>query len=82
MPIARITVTSVSDEGDQVIVWGRPEDASESIDPVGFAFQAKGDQGDVGLTERASRLRSGQGAVIEYTAVADGWSLATGLSSS
>jgi hypothetical protein len=82
MPIARIIVTSVSDEGDQVIVWGRPEHGNQPNDPVGFAFQAKGDQADVGLPERASRLRSGQEAVIEYTPIVDGWNLATGLSAS
>lgn len=56
MPVARITVTAVSDEGDTVIVWGRTEHTPEGSEPVGFAFQTKGEDSDVGLAERASRL--------------------------
>jgi hypothetical protein len=80
MPIARITVTAVSDEGDDVIVWGRPEDAPDDSEPVGFVFQAKGEHADVGLAERASRLTSGAEAVIDCASVAGGWNLARGLS--
>jgi hypothetical protein len=65
MPIARITVTAVSDEGDDVIVWGRPEDAPDDSEPVGFVFQAKGEHADDGLAERASRLAPGAEAVID-----------------
>ncbi|MCJ7779938.1 MAG: hypothetical protein MUQ27_03865 [Acidimicrobiia bacterium] len=80
MPIARITVTAVSDEGDNVIVWGRPEHAPDDSEPVGFVFQAKGEQADVGLAERASRLACGAEAVIDCASVAGGWNLARGLS--
>jgi hypothetical protein len=76
MPIARITVTSVSDEGDQVIVRGAQGDGA----PVAFVFQAKGDDGDPGMAERASRLRAGDRAVIDCAVVADGWYRAKGLS--
>jgi hypothetical protein len=82
MPIARITVTAVSDEGDNVIVWGRPENAPGSSQPVGFVFQAKGEQADIGLAERASRLARGTQAAIDYVSVGDGWNLARGLSAS
>ncbi len=80
MPIARITVTAVSDEGDAVIVWGRPEHAEEDDDPVGFAFSTKGEHADVALAERASRLAASAEAVIDYTPVADDWNVAHGLS--
>lgn len=80
MPVARITVTAVSDEGDNVIVWGRSEDAPDDADPIGFAFQSKGEQADVGLAERASGLARGTEAAIEYTSIADDWNLASGLS--
>jgi hypothetical protein len=82
MPVARITVTAVSDEGDTVIVWGRPEHAPDDSEPIGFAFQAKGDQADVGLAERASRLARGTEAAIDYTSIAGDWNLARGLSAS
>ncbi len=82
MPIARIRVTAVSDEGDNVIVWGRPEHAPDDSEPVGFAFQAKGAQADVGLAERASRLACGADAVIDYVSVTVDWNLARGLSGS
>lgn len=80
MPLARITVTSVSDEGDQVIVWGRKEHSDPDTDPVGFVFLVKGEGGDVGLAVRASRLSNGTEAMIDYAVVADGWNLARGLS--
>ena len=66
MPIARITVTAVSDEGDNVIVWGRPEQAPDDSELVGFTFQAKGERVDVALAERASRLACGVEANIDY----------------
>lgn len=59
MPIARIRVTAVSDEGDNVIVWGRPEDTSDGSEAIGFVFQTKGAQVDFELAERASRLERG-----------------------
>jgi hypothetical protein len=82
MPVARITVTAVSDEGDNVIVWGRPEHAPDDSEPIGFVFQTKGEQGDVGLAERASRLACGTEAVIDYASVAVDWNLARGLTAS
>jgi hypothetical protein len=80
MPIARTTVTAVSDEGDNVIVWGRPEHAPDDSEPVGFAFQTKGNRVDVGLAERASRLASGAEADIDCVSVTVDWNLAKGLS--
>jgi hypothetical protein len=82
MPLARITVTAVSDEGDNVVVWGRSEDAPDDSEPVGFAFQAKGEQADVGLAERASRLAFGTEAVIDYASVTADWNLARGMATS
>ncbi|MEN8239747.1 MAG: hypothetical protein ABFR53_11170 [Actinomycetota bacterium] len=82
MPIARITVTSVSDEGDIVIVWGRTQYGSDDSEPAGYAFQTKGEHGDVGLAERASKLVYGTEAVIEYRAITEDWNLARGLSAS
>ena len=82
MPIVRITVTAVSDEGDNVIVWGRSEHAPSEGDPIGFVFQTKGEQADIGLAERASRLVDGTETAIDYTPVAGGWNLGRGLSTS
>lgn len=82
MPIARVTVTAVSDEGDNVIVWGLPEHAADESEPIGFVFQTKGAQADVGLAERASRLVRGAETVIGYVLVADGWNIANELSAS
>jgi hypothetical protein len=82
MPVARITVTAVSDEGDNVIVWGRPEHAPNDSMPVGFVFQTKGEQADIGLAGRASRLARGSEAVIDYAAVTADWNVARGLTAS
>ena len=82
MPIARITVTAVSDEGDNVVVWGRPEHTPDDGEPIGFVFQTKGEQADVELAERASRLADGTEVTIEYTPVAGGWSLGRELPTS
>lgn len=82
MPVARITVVAVSDEGDNVIVWGRPAHGPDDSDPVGFVFQTKGERADLEAVERASRLTRGTGAIIDYTPVTGGWMLATGLSDS
>jgi len=79
MPTAHIAVTAVSDEGDTVIVWGRPDHAADDSDPVGYVFQAKGGHGTVALAEAASRLASGTEAVIEYTEMVDGWNVASSL---
>ncbi|MEA2023387.1 MAG: hypothetical protein U9N79_03740 [Actinomycetota bacterium] len=82
MPIARITVTAVSDEGDNVIVWDRAEHGQDDSEPVGYAFQSKGAHADIGLAERAGRLTFGTEAVIEYVPIAKGRNLARGLSAS
>lgn len=82
MPLARITVTSVSDEGDSVIVWGRSDYATDESEPIGFVFQVKGEDADVGVAERASRLGYGTEVIIDYAAVAVGWNVARGLSAS
>ncbi len=79
MPTARITVAAVSDQGNTVIVWGRPEHPTDDTAPIGYAFQTKGEDADVTLAARASRLASGMTCVIEYTPVTDGWNLARGL---
>jgi len=82
MPIARITVTAVSDEGDIVVVWGRPKTTPSEGDPIGSAFHTKGEQADIGLAERASRLVDGTETAIDYIPVATGWNLGRGLSAS
>ena len=82
MSIARITVVTVSDLGDTVTVWGQPEHASIADDPVGYVFQTKGEDGDAGLAERASRLGSGDQVVIDFRGVVSGWNVARGLSGS
>lgn len=82
MPVAHIRVTAVSDEGDNVIVWGRSEDPADHGGPLAFVFQTKGAEADVELAERASRLARGTGAVIDYTPVAGEWNVARGLSAS
>jgi len=82
MPIARITVVNVSDQCDTVTVWGQPEHAPTGNDPVGYVFQAKGEGGDAGLAERASRLGSGDEVVIDFSGVVSGWNFARGLSGS
>ena len=82
MPVARITVTAVTDEGDNVIVWGRAEHAADDTEPVGFVFQTKGARADVELAERASRLARGTEVVIGYASVADEWNIARELSAS
>jgi len=79
MPIARIKVTAVSDQGDNVIVWGRTEYVPDDCEPVGYAFQTKGEHADIGLAERASKLVYGTEAVIDYVAIAKDWNLARGL---
>ena len=82
MTTAHITVTAVSDEGDNVVVWGRPKHTPDDGEPIGFVFQTKGEQADIGLAERASRLAEGTEVAINYTPVADGWNLGRGLSPS
>lgn len=82
MPIARIKVTAVSDEGDNVVVWGRTEYVPDDSEPVGYAFQTKGEQADIGLAERASRLAYGTEAVIEYDRMTRDWNVARGLTTS
>lgn len=79
MPIARITVSAVSDEGDNVVVWDRTEYVPDDSEPVGYAFQTKAEHGDIGLVERASRLAYGTEAVIEYDRMTRDWNVARGL---
>ena len=82
MPVARITVTAVEDQGHTVIVWGRPDHAPDDSEPVGYAFQTKGPHSDIGLAERASRLSHGTEAVIDYAPMTKDWNLARGLTTS
>ena len=82
MPIARITVAAVSDEGDNVVVWGRPEHGPPEGEAIGFVFQTKGEQADIRLAERASRLVDGTEVAIDYIPVTGGWNLGRGLSPS
>ena len=79
MPTARIAVTAVTDEGDNVIVWGRPEHATDDTEPVGFVYQTKGQRAVASLAERASRLTRGTKCVITYVVVADEWNVANDL---
>jgi len=79
MPVAHITVTAVSDEGDNVSVWGRLEHAPDGTEPIGFVFQAKGGQADVELAEGASRLACGTEVVVDYSSAAVDWNLTRGL---
>ena len=74
-----VTVTAVSDEGNQVIVWGRVAPARSGTHAIGFVFRAAGEDADVMLAEQASRLRRGAMVIIEYRPVVDGWNLATEL---
>lgn len=77
MAIARITVVSVADQGDTVIVYGRQAGDPPDEPPIGFVFQAKG--ADAAPAERASRLIPGSEAVVEYSVVDSGWYLARRL---
>ena len=79
MPTAHITVTAVTDEGDTVIVWGRPGDAPGDAEPDGYVFQSKGVHDTVSLAEEASRVAAGTAAIIDHTPVVDGWHVASGL---
>ena len=79
MPTARISVTTVTDEGDTVIVWGRPQHASDDTESLGFVYQTKGSRMDAALAERASRLTRGTQCVITYVVVADEWNVANDL---
>lgn len=78
MPTARIAVVAISDEGDQVIVWGIPEHDPVG-EPVGYVFSTKTGPANEGLAERASRLATGVQITVEYTPVMDGWAAARGL---
>lgn len=77
MPVARITVTAVSDEGHQVVVWGTP--SHRPGERVGYVFATKGADADTELAERASRLMAEAEVVVDYTFVTDGWNLARGM---
>ena len=79
MPAALVTIGAVSDEGNQVIVWGRVVHAESGIDAIGFVFRATGDDAEAELAERASRLRRDEMVIIEYRPVVAGWNLATKL---
>jgi hypothetical protein len=82
MPVARITITAVEDQGHNVIVWGRLEHAPDDSEPIGYAFQTKGEHADIGLAERASRLAYGTEAVIDFAPITKDWNLARGLTTS
>jgi thiamine monophosphate kinase len=77
MPSARITVASVTDEGDQVIVRGTLGDTSTAMT---FVFRTKGDRIEPALADRASRLGAGVVVSVDYAVVAEGWNVALGLS--
>jgi hypothetical protein len=79
MSVARITVTAVEDQGHNVIVWGRLEHTPDDSEPIGYAFQTKGEHADIGLAERASRLAYGTEAVIDFAPLTKDWNLARGL---
>lgn len=79
MPTARIVVTAVTDEGDTVIVSGKPENAASDAAETAFAFQAKGEQGDAEVAELASRLSPGARVAVRYTAISPGWNLGRNL---
>ena len=79
MPFARIEVVSVSDEGDQVVVWGQSESVGTQ---AGFVFPTKGPGGSRQLAERASRLAPNAVVMIEYHPTVESWNLASGLSNS
>jgi hypothetical protein len=80
MAAALVTVTAVSDEGNQVIVWGRVAHPETGTDAVGFVFRATGDDANAELAEQASRLRRDSTVIIEYRPVVGGWNLATKMS--
>jgi len=82
MPLARVSVVSVSDEGDSVIVWGRSDSAPEDSELIGYVFGAEGGRDSRALAERASRRASGALATIDYMAVTGEWRRARGLSCS
>lgn len=63
-------------------MWGRAGDDPDDSDPVGYAFQTKGEHANIRLAERASKLAYGTEVVIEYVAIVEGWNLARGLSTS
>ena len=48
-----------------MIIWGRSEHAAHEDEPIGFVFQTKGEQADIALAERASRLVGGTEAAID-----------------
>ncbi len=79
MRTERIIVATVSDEGDQVIVWGRSVDADADGAPVGFVFQAKDGRVGATLAARVSGLERGAEVVIGYEPVTDGWNRAVSL---
>ncbi len=70
MALTRVTVASVIDEGDQVIVRGIPAGGD---DEVAVVFTAKGGSADPGLAERVSRLATGDVVDIDAVIVVGGW---------
>jgi hypothetical protein len=69
MPVTRITVASVVDEGDQVVVRGTRSDGRD----MAFAFVTKGANGDPELAARASRLSAGDVVDVDAVPVIEGW---------
>lgn len=77
MPMASITVTSVIDEGDQIVVRGVRSDGGE----MAYAFLAKGPGGDPELAMRASRLSRGDVVDVDALEVVGGWHVVRRLAS-
>ena len=78
MPTTRITVVSVVDEGDQVVVRGVRSDGRE----MACAFLTKGADGDAELASRASRLSTGDMVDVDAVAVVEEWHVGRGLTAS
>jgi hypothetical protein len=75
MPTTRIAVTSVVDEGDQVVVRGVRSDGQE----MAFAFVTKGANGDPELAARASRLSAGDVVDVDAVMVIEEWHVGRGI---
>ena len=77
-----MSLHTVTDEGDTVVVHGRPsgDDSYDSASgEVAIVFRVKTADADPALAERASRLAPGMGVVIDCVRIDDGWYLGRGL---